>query len=1452
MVKLLQSRAAQCALSRPAALPMALTLALGASVASLPIASLAWLGAVGLMATPLSAQAQSEPACDPADVGAYDGDGDEVCSPQTNQKSQGNPKNPDLTCKAPGASSGDPVDNATGNLYSQHVDWQGAGAFPLQMVRSYNSFFSITAAQSGNGLAAFVSPMGVDWTFSYGASILSGSGQPLTSVKLLRPDGQVLTYALNSGAWTSDADVNAKLTMQTEANGATAGWTLVTSNDTTERYDAAGRLLSITNRAGLTQTMNYSTASTSASVAPVPGLLVSVTDSDGRALHFTYNAQRRIQTATDPDGGVSAYAYDGNGNLVSVTHPDGSVRRYLYQSGINTAFLTGIVDEEGVTYATYNYDPSYDNITSTSLAGGVNALSMNFGGSSTSATDARGATRVYDFQSLVNRFRNTEIQTPCAGAACTGAPNTESIAYNANGYVTGLTDVPGDHSAPENATFAWDTTRNLMLSRTDAAGSPVARTTAMTWDTRFRLPDSVTSPGLSTDYTYDDHGHVLSRTETDTDNHLSRTWTAAYTYAPTVAGAVLQTVVHGPRTDVPQVTTTDYYAPDASCPGNASLGCRGQVREVDNALGQTTTVDSYNAAGRPLQITDPNGLVISLGYDAMNRLTSLTAGTETTQYRYDAVGELVEMIAPDGRTTAYGYDAAHRLTSIARADGSKQVFTLDAAGDVTQVQILDASGQIAYSHHRVYDALGRVAKDIGAYNQTTTDARDAHDNLTVRNGPRTDIGDVTQYQYDALNRLVQWTQADGGVNTASYDAQGHLTQLVDPNHQATRYTPDAWGDALVTASADTGTTTRVFDAAGNVVRSTDAMGQITTFAYDALNRLVYKASSDRRTPAYRFVYDRCRNGLGRLCEVREHGETVMRFAYDGQERLAGRSDRVRGRWLHTAYTYRPGGKLASLTYPDGQVVRYDYDSLGQVSQVSVQAPHGSPVTILAHSFSYHPFAGPAGFNFGNGTSYLQEVDQDYRPLLEQSGPWTKGAIYDPAGNLTTLLDADKSEQDNRYDAMKRLTQSTDTSLGGYGTRAYSYDLNGNRTSLVRNGATSVYTYNPANWVTSDGQGGDQRQRDADGNTIYTPEQGRFVYDGYEHLVAVRTRGDEQGDHDDGDGPGARYAYNAFGERIWKQAQGEDTRFVYGPGSRLLAELDRHGQIEDYVWLGNMPLARLDSRIDHDQGGDEDHRGDHDDHDRDRGLDDRGQALVYYFHTDALGTPQAMTDAKGQVVWQARYLPFGKVQLQVAKITNNLRFPGQYFDAENGLNYNLHRTYDPSVGRYIEADPMGWAAGSNPYAYVGNNPLNRIDPYGLWSLSFQAYDVFGGGFSISGEGFSFTSVGIRLGVGVGAGFSFNPKGGAPDPSAKSKCGSSNSIGLFGEASLGAGPLSAGIGGNVGGTEQVGNNAWNGYGGSEPSLTAGNGTDGWPVKLSGTGIEGEAEASAGLEITHNFSH
>ena len=104
--------------------------------------------------------------------------------------------------------------------------------------------------------------------------------------------------------------------------------------------------------------------------------------------------------------------------------------------------------------------------------------------------------------------------------------------------------------------------------------------------------------------------------------------------------------------------------------------------------------------------------------------------------------------------------------------------------------------------------------------------------------------------------------------------------------------------------------------------------------------------------------------------------------------------------------------------------------------------------------------------------------------------------------------------------------------------------------------------------------------------------------------------------------------------------------------------------------------------------------------------------TYYFINDHLGSSQQLVDKDRQVVWQGAYSPFGSLDVVVNRVSNNFRFPGQYFDSETGLHYNWHRFYDPDTGRYISADPIGLQGGINLYAYVRNDPVNWVDPWGL--------------------------------------------------------------------------------------------------------------------------------------------
>lgn len=108
----------------------------------------------------------------------------------------------------------------------------------------------------------------------------------------------------------------------------------------------------------------------------------------------------------------------------------------------------------------------------------------------------------------------------------------------------------------------------------------------------------------------------------------------------------------------------------------------------------------------------------------------------------------------------------------------------------------------------------------------------------------------------------------------------------------------------------------------------------------------------------------------------------------------------------------------------------------------------------------------------------------------------------------------------------------------------------------------------------------------------------------------------------------------------------------------------------------------------------------------------GEPDIYYFHNDHLGTPQVLTDKDQNVVWKVNYDPFGNAEIVVEQIEMPLRMPGQYFDSETGYLYNYYRDYDPTLGRYLQSDPIGLGGGLNTYAYVGGNPLSFTDPQGL--------------------------------------------------------------------------------------------------------------------------------------------
>jgi len=1188
------------------------------------------------------------------------------------------PKNNGSACD--GGDIGNPVRSGTGNKWQREIDLPASAA--LQLVRTYNANPPFASVR-----------MGAAWTHSFARSIdIQSFGAWLYA---RRADGKAYIFNPSAGgAWATDVDISDRLLELKDGSGLRTGWQyIVGSDDSVETYSASGRLLSIADRAGRVQILTYDLPA-SAGGDDDPDTLDAVVDAAGRQLVFTYDAHKRIATVVDPSGGVIAYGYDSVGNLVSVQYPDGRSKTYHYNEPAHTGganlphALTGITDENGDRYATYAYDAA-GRAVSTAHAGGADLHTLSYGPASTTVTDPLGTQRVYGFTTVLGVVKSTGQSQP-GGSGC--GPASSSVAYDANGNVARRTDFNG-----HTACYAWDLTRNLETARLEGLASGVAcpadiaahtpapnsaeRKILTQWHASFRLPTQITEAGRETATAYDSRGNPVSRTVKDTATGQTRTWTTAYTYHPSVPGVLVQKTEDGPRTDVSDLTTTDYYPIDATCTG-APLGCRGQIKQITNALGHLTAYDEYDPHGRLLKTTDPNGLVTTLTYSPRGWLTSRSVGGETTGFDYDGVGQLVKLTRPDASFVSFEYDPAHRLTAIVQQDGSRLAYTLDAAGNRIHEAITAPGGGAAlYSRSRSFDALGRLWQDIGAYNQTVTHQYDAQGNLRQTDGARTDVADLTAHGYDQLDRLVQTLNADGGVEQYRPNALDQTTQVVDPAGQATVHTRNAFGDVVQTQSADTGATTRSFDEAGNTKTETDARGVTVTYAYDALNRLTRKQSSQSGSPVYTYQYDTCLNGQGRLCSTQRDGSLDAYFNYDAQGRLAARFN-FGSSTTAIGHTWRPGGQPQTVVYPGSRTVTYGYDAQGRISQVST-ALGGNPAVVLAGSFVHGAFGGPLGFQYGNGQTVQTSLDADYRPTHRHDGPYDVHYGHDPAGNVNQINDVNNIPVTYGYDSTGRLVSALDGKPNGFGSLAWSYDANGNRQSETRNAGTTPYVYSPPNWLYQ--KGGVTRSKTPSGNTASISGTASFAYDGYDRLVASQTASET-----------TTYTYNALGERIRKQNQnGLSTIFHYGPNGELLFEKNQQGKTKEYVWLDGRPIARIDN-----------------------------STTIYYYHVDHLGTPRAMTNGSGTVVWRADYEPFGKANVTTSTVENNLRLPGQYFDRETNLHYNYFRDYDPTTGRYIQADPIGLDGGMNLYAYTKQNPLRYIDPDGLTAISNTPIMIYG--------------------------------------------------------------------------------------------------------------------------------
>lgn len=850
------------------------------------------------------------------------------------------------------------------------------------------------------------------------------------------------------------------------------------------------------------------------------GRILTVADSQGRALHYNYDADERL-ARVDDDSGTRwlEFSYDADGRLIQVGDHGGRMVEYAYNDGGD---LTSVVDLAGQTW-TYEYS---DHLLTAAFDPDGTVLERNeyddqgravrqFNGEGELVVEltynSDGTTTVSDALSHERTHRYDERGTLTEQVDPSG--NSQERDYDSTFRPSAITDPAGNTTQ-----LSWSETGANLTQLVDAEGNSIQ----LEYDALNNLTSLVDAEGEQTSLVY--QGTLLTESTDALGNTTTYTYTDA-SDAPVPTG-LLETV-----TD-PRANTTTYHYNEL-----------GQRVAMTDALGNVTTSE-YDEFGRLTETTDPLGRISRNEYDALGRLTRSIHNYDaarpqndegqynvTTEYAYDAAGNLVEVTDTFGRATQYQYDEANRQIAVSDPVGNTTRRLYDDAGNL--IETIDPLDRVTRYH---YDELNRLVETVDPLGKSTVQTYDDNGNLLTITDPignvtayeydslkrqvaiidalgnrsemaydangniisRTDAADrTTTFEYDALNRLVRQIDPSGGVTSYAYDAAGNRISTTNPNGNETRFEYDGLSRLVQTIDVLGGVTKYEYDDVGNRLAVIDPNGHRTEYSYDELNRLIETENPLGHT--FGSEYDAAGNLIARIDPL----GSLTTYEYDDLNRLAVQTDPLGGT---TRYSYDAVGNQLAVTDPRGQTRKtsYDalnrpvaasdpngnktvtsYDAVGNVIAVTDQLAHVTRFTFDALNrqisvkdplgevteFSYDEVGNRIATKDANGVVIGYEFDQldrlravveNQRPALAPDHETNVRTeyTYDPVGNRLSITDANGHMTEFSYDALNRLVSEQDP-LGN--TTQYAYDAVGNRISVSdAAGFTTAFEFDAAN------------------------------------------------------------------------------------------------------------------------------------------------------------------------------------------------------------------------------------------------------------------------------------------------------------------------------------------------------------------------------------------------------
>lgn len=1022
---------------------------------------------------------------------------------------------------------------------------------------------------------------------------------------------------------------------------------------TTFTYDQQGNLLSQTNALG--HDVNYNLYDSNARV-------LSVTDANNVTTEFVYTLRGQIaQTSIlHPSGSLSesiitAYLYDAAGRISQVTLPEGS-EIYIEYDSVDR--ISAIQNQAGDRIE-YVLDEA-GNRTSERIEDSTGSIHYVI-------------SRVFD-----------ELNRVVDVVGVDGS--IQRFGYDVNNNVVASTNGREFTSGRELDA----------LGRLRTAIDPANGEINYTYNVDNQVV-SVTDPkGLSTSYTYDVFGNLTSINSPDTGS-------AVLEYD--AGGNVTR------RTDSRGVITEYHY--DALNRPTAVIHISNPEENI--AYSYDDTSNGNFGIGRVTEIATSDGN-IQYRFDHIGRVVEkrnvIDGEISYITYSYNKSGELLKLVYPSGREVRYELDALNRIQSVFTRAGALSAETqiLDDATYLPFGPISSYRFGNGLTHSLDYDQNFRLTDiDVGGINPVL-DRQYEYDEAANITGVVDGIAPSASqsFDYDSLDRLID---ADGeyGLIDYTYDSVGNrLSRHIQSN-----------GDDLQESYVYDNDSNQLF----YIDKSTNGIpSQSREFAYDAAGNRIDGHGEDGSAHTYQY------NAANRLETVIVNEGSPVTYAYNP---LGQRTRKVKADGSEERYQYNESGQLLSVTDEDGAILReYIYRGAQQIALIArVEGatpvnpnPPSEPTPVLVLDESTVNFQGNHAIDTNvsgwTGTGFIDYIGEGHaewtinipsegtysvrvRYALSTGNRRLKIVVNDVLGSLVNFPTTGSFGSWSTVSETVVLPAGDVTfalaTTGGSGANIDKIELQQVEPTdlIVLNEATATFQgahqvasneggFHNAGFIDVIGEGQINWPLNVVVDTTFDMNI-RYSLGAPSRPMQVLLNGVEVGYA--GFQPTAGFA-------VWEFFN-LDVTVPAGNHVVSLKTLGASGPNIDQIELN--PTSTSGTPVD---------------------PVPPGELELFYIHDDHLGTPQVVTDTQQQVVWMADYLPFG----QLTPNLNNTaelysRFPGQYFDDETKLHYNYFRDYDPSIGRYIQSDPIGLLGGLNTYAYVGGNPLSFIDFFGLCRCNF---------------------------------------------------------------------------------------------------------------------------------------